>query len=216
MGLTETVSSGRVRIKICGVTRQKDALTAARLGADAVGLVFFAGSPRAVSVDIAREITSALPPFVSKVGLFVNASPEEISTILKDVTLDFLQFHGDEDPEQCRRYSKPYIKAVKMQKSVNLNHIATYYADAAALLLDTYMEGVQGGTGKTFDWTKIPADIGKPVILAGGLTAANVAGAIQQVSPYAVDVSSGVESGKGVKDAGKMAEFIREVRRAQK
>ncbi|MBM2830646.1 MAG: N-(5'-phosphoribosyl)anthranilate isomerase [Gammaproteobacteria bacterium] len=214
MGLTETAAPARVRIKICGITRPEDALAAARLGADAIGLVFFAGSPRAVSVNIAREITSVLPPFVSKVGLFVNAAPGEIKAILEDVTLDILQFHGDEDPGQCGRYSKPYIKTVRMQKTVDLNHIATRYSDAAALLLDTYVEGVRGGTGETFDWARIPADISKPVILAGGLTADNVAAAIQQVSPYAVDVSGGVESNKGIKDARKMAEFIQEVRRA--
>ncbi|MBI4006576.1 MAG: phosphoribosylanthranilate isomerase [Gammaproteobacteria bacterium] len=215
MGFTETTPTARVRIKICGITRPEDAVAAAHLGADAIGLVFYADSPRAVTIDIARKITSVLPPFVSKVGLFVNASPEEINKILENVTLDFLQFHGDENPEQCRYYSKPYIKAVRMQNAVDLNKITDCYSDAIALLLDTYVEGIRGGTGETFDWTRIPADLGKPVILAGGLTAGNVAHAIRQVSPYAVDVSGGVESNKGIKDAGKMAEFIREVRRAQ-
>ena len=216
MGFSDRDKSSRVRIKICGITRPQDALAAARFGADAVGLVFFPGSPRAINVDVAGKITSALPPFVSRVGLFVNATEAEIRDILDAVPLDVLQFHGDEQPEACRRYSKPYIKAVRMHTAVDLNREAGRYADASALLLDTYVKDIHGGTGQAFDWSTIPRGIDKPLILAGGLTADNVAAAVRQVRPYAVDVSGGVESAKGIKDADKMAEFIREVRHAER
>lgn len=205
----------RIRIKICGITRVEDAVAAARLGADAVGLVFYSGSPRAVTCDKAREIAAALPPFVAKVGLFVNAGHAAINEILQSVPLDVIQFHGDEEPADCTLYSKPYIKAVKMHPDVNVRQQASKYAAAAALLLDTYQEGRHGGTGQTFDWSRIPEDLHKPLILAGGLTPANVAEAVMRTRPYAVDVSGGVETGKGIKDARKMAEFIREVRDAE-
>ncbi|MGH8119865.1 MAG: phosphoribosylanthranilate isomerase [Gammaproteobacteria bacterium] len=205
----------RVRIKICGITRLEDALAATRLGADAIGLVFFSDSPRAVSIDAARRITGILPPFVAKVGLFVNATSAAIEKVLQAVALDLLQFHGDEEPEECGRYSKPYIKAVRMHDGIDVGREEQRYAGASALLLDAYVADQHGGTGKTFDWSRIPAHAGKPVILAGGLTPANVANAIRQTLPYAVDVSGGVESGKGIKDARKMAEFIREVRYAE-
>ena len=205
----------RVRIKICGITRMEDALSATRLGADAIGLVFYPDSPRAVGIDTARRIAGLLPPFVTRVGLFVNATADEINKVLQAVALDVLQFHGAEAPSECARYSKPYIKAVRMSDVVDVQSEARRYADAAALLLDAYVEGKPGGTGEIFNWSSIPADVGKPIILAGGLTAGNVANAIRQTLPYAVDVSGGVESGKGVKDARKMAEFIREVRYAE-
>ena len=205
----------RVRIKICGITRAEDALLATRLGADAIGLVFYADSPRAISIDAARRITGMLPPFVAKVGLFVNAASAVIEQVLQIVTLDLLQFHGDEVPEECGRYSKPYIKAVRMHDGIDVCREAERYAGASALLLDTYVTSKRGGTGENFDWSRIPANPGKPVILAGGLTPGNVASAIRQILPYAVDVSGGVESGKGIKDARKMAEFIREVRYAE-
>lgn len=205
----------RVRVKICGITRPQDALAAAHLGADAIGLVFYPASPRAVSIEAANAIIDVLPPFVCKVGLFVNATPDEISRILNEVALDLLQFHGDEKPEQCTGYSKPFIKAVRMQDNVDLNAVANRYADAGALLLDSFVEGLHGGTGQVFDWSRIPANPGKPLILAGGLTPANVATAINNVRPYAVDVSGGVESAKGIKDAQKIAEFIKEVRNAE-
>jgi phosphoribosylanthranilate isomerase len=213
--LSESSENTRVRIKICGITRPQDALAAAYLGADAVGLVFFPSSPRAVTIESAKAIINILPPFVCKVGLFVNPEPVEISRILKEVTLDLLQFHGDEKPEQCTGYSKPFIKAVRMQDNVDLNAVANRYADAGALLLDSFVEGLHGGTGQVFDWSRIPANPGKPLILAGGLTPANVATAINNVRPYAVDVSGGVESAKGIKDAQKIAEFIKEVRNAE-
>ncbi|OGT64210.1 MAG: N-(5'-phosphoribosyl)anthranilate isomerase [Gammaproteobacteria bacterium RIFCSPLOWO2_01_FULL_47_190] len=213
--LSESPEYARVRVKICGITRPQDALAAACLGVDAVGLVFYPASPRAVTIQAACAIVDVLPPFVCKVGLFVNAAPDEITRVLETVALDVLQFHGDEEPELCSYHSKPFIKAVRMQDNVNLNAAAIRYADASALLLDTYVEGLHGGTGHAFDWSRIPAHTGKPLILAGGLTPANVAVAIEQTKPYAVDVSGGVESAKGIKDAGKIAEFIREVRNAK-
>jgi phosphoribosylanthranilate isomerase len=213
--LTESPEYAKVRVKICGITRPQDALAAACLGADAIGLVFYPASPRAVTVQAASTIIDVLPPFVCKVGLFVNATPEEISEVLEVVALDVLQFHGDEKPEQCTCYSKPFIKAVRMQDNVDLNAAAIRYADASALLVDTHVDGLHGGTGLAFDWSRIPAHLGKPLILAGGLTPENVAAAIERTKPYAVDVSGGVESAKGVKDAGKITEFIKEVRNAK-
>lgn len=213
--LSENPEYVRVRVKICGITRPEDALAAARLGADAIGLVFYPASPRAVTIQTANKIIDVLPPFICKTGLFVNATSDEINRILDKVALDVLQFHGDEEPEQCASYPKPFIKAVRMQDNVDLNTAARQYADASALLLDTYVEGLHGGTGQVFDWSRIPANTGKPLILAGGLTPANVATAIKQVRPYAVDVSGGVESAKGIKDARKITEFIREVRNAE-
>jgi phosphoribosylanthranilate isomerase len=193
----------------------EDALTATRLGADAIGFVFYPDSPRAVAIETARKITTMLPPFVTKVGLFVNATANEINKVLQMVALDLLQFHGAEEPSECTRYSKPYIKAVRMSDVVDVRNEARRYADATALLLDAYVKGKHGGTGEIFNWSSIPPDIGKPIILAGGLTAGNVANAIRQTLPYAVDVSGGVESGKGIKDVYKMTEFIREVRYAE-
>ena len=213
--LFESTEYARVRVKICGITRPQDALAAAYLGADAIGLVFYPASPRAVTVQTACAIVEVLPPFICKVGLFVNAAPDEISGVLETVALDVLQFHGDEETEQCKRYSKPFIKAVRMQDNADLNAAVIRYADASALLLDTYVDGLHGGTGQAFDWSRIPAHPGKPLILAGGLTPANVAAAIEQTKPYAVDVSGGVESAKGIKDTGKIAEFIQEVRNAK-
>ena len=213
--MEEDLSTQRIRIKICGITRAEDALVAARLGVDAIGLVFYADSPRAVSSEMARKIADELPPFVTRVGLFVNASGDEINNVLQTVALDVLQFHGDEEPAECGRYSKPYIKAVRMRDAVDVCREAKRYAEASALLLDTYAESNYGGTGATFDWSRIPANVGKPIILAGGLTAGNVVSAIRQTLPYAVDVSGGVEAGKGIKDVRKMAEFIREVRYAE-
>ena len=205
----------RIRVKICGITSTEDAINAVKLGADAIGLVFYDKSPRFINLETAKKIALTLPPFVSKVGLFVDASNDEINTVLAQVPLNILQFHGNETPEQCNEYSMPYIKAVRMQNGIDINNIANQYSDAIALLLDAYVEGIQGGTGETFDWSRIPNDIEKPIILAGGLTPTNVSNAIQQVSPYAVDVSGGVESEKGIKDATKIAEFMREVTNAQ-
>ena len=209
------LEQSRVRIKICGITRPEDARIAAALGADAVGLVFYPDSPRYVTIEQARSITDALPPFVCKTGLFVNADEDTIRGVLDRVNLDLLQFHGEEDRQMCERYSKPYIKAVRMQATTDLTRLAAEYQSAGALLLDSFVEGLRGGTGRTFDWSLVSGDTGMPLILAGGLTAENVADAIRRVSPYGVDVSGGVESDKGIKDAGKMAEFINEVRYAE-
>ena len=204
----------RTRVKICGFTRVEDALAAARLGVDAIGLVFYSQSPRNVSIARAAAITRALPAFVSVVGLFVDAEPDWVRDVLAEVNIDCLQFHGDESPEDCRLYAKPYIKAIRMQPGVDLEDIQTQYADAAGLLLDAYHPGVQGGSGSGFDWELITGKLSLPLILAGGLSPENAALAVQQVRPYALDVSSGVEAGKGVKDAEKMAAFIRKINQA--
>jgi len=201
----------RVRVKICGITRVEDALAAVAQGADAIGLVFYAPSPRAVSIEQAAAIAKQIPAFVSVVGLFVNAEESFVKEVITQVPLDLLQFHGDETSEQCARYGLPFIKAVRVKSDTNLVQCAKDYSASRALLLDTYTEGVAGGTGHVFDWGLIPPDLNKPVVLAGGLTAENVASAIQQVKPYAVDVSGGVEASKGIKDAAKIAAFMQQV-----
>lgn len=201
----------RTRVKICGITRPQDALEAARLGADAIGLVFYPSSPRAVTVEQARAIVAVTPPFVTVVGLFVDAKPAEINAVLDAVRLDTLQFHGNEKAAECGRYGRPYIKALRMRQGVDVAAYARDHAGSAALLLDAHVEGVPGGTGLTFDWSLTPAGLDKPLILAGGLNPENVADAIRKVWPYAVDVSGGVESEKGIKDHRKMAKFINEV-----
>lgn len=189
----------------------EDALTAVAQGADAIGLVFYAPSPRAVSIEQAATIAKQMPAFVSVVGLFVNAEEHFIKELTSRVQLDLLQFHGDETPEQCAQYGLPFIKAVRVKSDTNLVQYAKDYSASRALLLDTYTEGVAGGTGHVFDWGLIPPDLNKPVVLAGGLTAENVALAIKQVKPYAVDVSGGVEASKGIKDAAKIAAFMQQV-----
>jgi phosphoribosylanthranilate isomerase len=198
----------RTRVKICGITRIEDAIAAAQAGADAIGFVFDSNSPRYVSSDQALKISRAIPPYVTTVGLFVDASPDKIEAILKRVPLDLLQFHGNETPDQCRRYHRPYIKAIPMEARVNLHEKIRLYGDASGLLLDTHAMQVAGGSGQTFDWGRVPPDLNKPLILAGGLTPENVGEAIRRVRPYAVDVSSGVELTRGVKDAGKIADFL--------
>lgn len=197
-----------VRSKICGITRIEDALAAAEAGADAIGLVFYPKSPRAVTVLQARAIIAALPPFITTVGLFVNASRCELNETLDAVALDMLQFHGDETPEECDGYHRPYIKALRVKAGDDIAQACRTYRNARGVLLDTYVEGVPGGTGETFDWALIPDSLDKPVILAGGLTSANVAQAVAQVRPYAVDVSGGVEKSKGIKDREKILAFM--------
>lgn len=201
-----------VRSKICGITRVEDALLAAEAGADAIGLVFYAKSPRVVDVRQARAIVAALPPFVTTVGLFVNASRCEINEILDAVPLDLLQFHGDECAADCAGYHRPYVKALRVQPGDDVRARCAEFPQAAGILLDTFVPGVPGGTGQAFDWSLVPADPGCPIILAGGLDAENVAAAIRQVRPWAVDVSGGVEAGKGVKDAAKVRAFVAAVR----
>ena len=203
-----------VRSKICGITRIEDALAAAEAGADAIGLVFYAKSPRAVDVRQARAIIAALPPFVTTVGLFVNASRCELNEILEVVPLDLLQFHGDETPQDCEGYHRPWIKALRVRPGDDLEAACQLYAGARGILLDTYVPGVPGGTGEAFDWSLVPARLSKPIILAGGLSADNVGQAIAQVRPYAVDVSGGVEQAKGIKDAAKIEAFMRAVKQA--
>lgn len=200
----------RVRVKICGITRTEDALAAAAAGADAIGLVF-AESPRRVNLDQARTIVAALPPFLKVVGLFVDAPAATVRAVLGRVPLDLLQFHGRETPDDCRIFARPYIKAISMQDGVDAAAIAGRYTDAAGLLFDGFHPQMAGGTGATFDWARLPRDLGRPVILAGGLTPENVAAAVRATQPYAVDVSSGVEVSKGIKSAEKIAAFIRAV-----
>ena len=207
------------RIKICGITRVEDALAAAHSGADAIGLVFYERSPRHVSTAQAAQLAAALPPFVSAVGLFVDAEASFVRGVLAAVQLDLLQFHGDETPDYCAQFGKPYLKAIRVKAGVDLLQCASDFRSAKGLLLDAHVEGIPGGTGAVFDWTLIPKQLPLPVILSGGLAADNVAAAIKQVHPYAVDVSSGVEAAKGtntlkgIKDAAKIAAFINEVKR---
>jgi phosphoribosylanthranilate isomerase len=201
----------RVRVKICGITRPEDALNAVHNGADAIGLVFYPPSPRNVSISLAAQIASTVPAFVSVVGLFVNADAAFVNDVLAQVKLDLLQFHGDETPAECARFERPFIKAIRVKTDTNLVQCAQDFSAAKGLLLDTYTAGVAGGTGHVFDWSLIPADLSLPLILAGGLTVSNVAQAIQQVQPYAVDVSGGVESAKGIKDSAKIAAFMQQV-----
>jgi phosphoribosylanthranilate isomerase len=200
------------RIKICGLTREQDVLAVANNGADAFGLVFYEKSPRNIGIPQAAKLVHAAPPFVAAVGLFVNPSADFVREVLAKVPLDVLQFHGEESPEFCGQFGRPYLKAIRVKAGVDLVECAARYAGAQGLLLDAYVEGTQGGTGESFDWGLIPQNLPLPVILSGGLHAGNVAQGIRQVRPYAVDVSSGVEAAKGVKDAAKVAAFIKEVK----
>lgn len=203
----------RTRVKICGITRAQDAVEAARLGADAIGLVFYAPSPRAVNIAQAEAICAALPPFVTAVGLFVNADEAQVRAVLDAVPLGLLQFHGDERPTECDRYGRPYLKALRMAPDLDVAAAARPYESATGILLDAWQPDVPGGTGQRFDWTRIPA-LDKPLVLAGGLTPDNVAEAIHTVRPWAVDVSGGVEADKGIKDPARMAAFIQQVTRS--
>lgn len=196
------------RVKICGITSVEDGLHAARSGADAIGLVFYDPSPRAVTIEQAAAIVAALPPFVTTVGLFVDADAAQISSILQQVPLDLLQFHGDESPAFCEQFQRPWMKAIRMKPEIDLLTEAKRYVKASALLVDAYQPGVPGGTGETFDWARIPASLKKPLVLAGGLTPENVEQAIAQTHSWAVDVSGGVEQSKGIKDPRKVEAFI--------
>lgn len=201
----------KVRAKICGITRVADGLACAQQGADAIGLVFYVPSSRHVAIPQAREIARGMPPFVTTVALFVDPSADEVEAVLRGVRPDVLQFHGDESAEFCCQFGVPYLKAVRVQAGLNLVEYAIRYRDAQGLLLDAYVEGLAGGTGLCFDWTLIPADLSLPVILSGGLEPGNVEAAIRQVKPWAVDVSSGVEAHKGIKDTAKIAAFMQGV-----
>jgi phosphoribosylanthranilate isomerase len=202
----------RTRVKICGITRAEDARSAVEHGADAIGLVFFEGSPRHVTPEQAGRITDAVAPFVTVVGLFVDASPSRIRHVLESIPLALLQFHGHESNDDCNRYGLPFIKSVAMTPDTDLCEQIRAYPDAGGILLDAWQPQSHGGGGQTFDWTQVPHDLEVPVILAGGLTAANITAAIRQVRPYAVDVSSGVESVKGIKSAEKISAFMKGVR----
>lgn len=201
-----------VRVKICGITRVEDALAAVHLGASAIGLVFWRQSARYIPPSKAREIIAALPAFVTVVGVYVDPERDWVEETLSVTGLNLLQFHGNEPPEFCGRFSRPYIKAVRVREGVDLLQYATRYTGARGLLLDTYVEGEPGGTGHAFDWSLIPRHLPLPLILSGGLHPGNIAEAVQRAQPWAVDVSSGVESAKGIKDAEKIAAFMRGVR----
>lgn len=205
----------RTRIKICGITRENDLDDAVRLGADALGFVFYPPSPRFIEPSIAEKLIARLPPFVMSVGLFVNEDPARVRTVLDTVPLQLLQFHGDEDATYCRQFGLPYLKAARIRPGFDLLEYAASFPDACGLLLDAYVEGY-GGAGKTFDWNLIPPQLPLPIILSGGLDARNITTAVQALRPWAVDVSSGVEAEgrKGIKDAARMAAFIAGVRNA--
>jgi len=216
----------RTRVKICGITRVADALAAADAGADAIGLVFWAGTPRRVDLGRAREIAKALPPFVTRVALFVDPDAMEVRAVLDAVPVDVLQFHGDEPRGLCSAFAKPYLKAIQVKDGVDLLEYAARYGDAEGFLFDTFRTGdLPGGTGHTFDWARLSpalrAGLTKPLVLSGGLDSENVGAAIRAVRPWAVDVSSGVEERgpdgkprKGIKDAARIAAFVRGVRDA--
>ena len=197
-----------IRTKICGITRPEDGQEAARLGVDAIGLVFYPPSPRHVSLDQARAIVAALPPFVTVVALFVDPSVAEVEAVLHAVPVDVLQFHGEESPDFCRQFARPYLKAVRVRPSLDLLQYAAHYAGARGLLADAFVPGMAGGTGATFDWSLLPPNFPLPLILSGGPDPSNIAAAVAAVRPAAVDISSGVESAKGIKDPALMAAFI--------
>jgi phosphoribosylanthranilate isomerase len=203
----------RTRVKICGITRAEDARAAAAHGADAIGLIFYRPSPRYVTPEKAGAIVAETPPFVATVAVFVNPSREEVEAVIRESGVTLLQFHGDEDPEFCSGFSRPYIKAARIRPGLDLIKYLSPHTAARAWMLDAFHEDLWGGTGGVFDWSLVPRDANKPIILSGGLTSENVAGAVRRVEPYAVDVSTGVEVSKGIKDAAKIAAFIGAVKR---
>lgn len=201
------------RIKICGLTRTEDVIAAVAAGADAIGLVFYEKSPRYVTAQLAHDLAQLIPPFVTLTGLFVNADPADVEQILSRVPLNLLQFHGDENEAYCRQFNRPYLKALRVQPGMDLLQCAALFPSAQAVLLDAFC-AAYGGSGKVFDWQLIPPSLGKPMVLSGGLNADNVAQAIARVHPDALDVSSGVEIAKGIKDAQKMRCFVAAVNNA--
>ncbi|MEW4982383.1 MAG: phosphoribosylanthranilate isomerase [Cycloclasticus sp.] len=204
----------RTRVKICGITQVDDALAAIDAGADALGFVFYEGSPRFVDIHSTKLIFEKLPPFINKVGLFVNANYDYISHVLDALPLDILQFHGDEDEAFCRSFNRPYLKAIRMRDTTDLSDMAEIYSSASGLLLDAFDSTQYGGTGQTFNWDLLPKRCNLPIVLAGGLTVHNIYDAVKNTNPYAVDVSSGVEKSKGVKDHQLINKFMHEVKRA--
>jgi phosphoribosylanthranilate isomerase len=203
----------RTRVKICGITRTEDASAAAAQGADAIGLIFYRPSPRYVTLERARQIVETTPAFVATVAVFVNPAREEVEAVIRECGVTLLQFHGDEPPDFCAQFSRPYIKAARIRPDLDLLKYLSPHTAARAWMLDTFHGDLWGGTGGAFDWDLVPRGTAKPVILSGGLTVDNVADAVRRVRPYAVDVSTGVEVSKGVKDAAKIAAFIGAVRR---
>lgn len=201
----------RTRVKICGITAATDAQSAAAAGADAIGLVFYPKSPRAVGLEQARDIVQSLPPFVTTVGLFVNAEHSEVERAVAECQLDMLQFHGDEQPAFCESFDRPFFKALRMHDDIDVLAECRRYASARAVLLDSYRPGVPGGTGEQFDWLRIPGELPLPLILAGGLRADNIGAAIEACRPWAVDVSGGVEASPGQKSPAKISAFIEAV-----
>jgi len=206
----------RTRVKICGITRAEDALAVVEAGADAIGLVFYEPSPRAVTLKQAQEIVQSVPAFVTVTALFVNPEPSLVQEVLNGVRIDLIQFHGDEDSTFCEQFKHPYIKAIRVRQASDVVASSLRFPSAQGILLDSYKPGVPGGTGETFDWSLIPADKTKAIILAGGLTPENVADAIELVQPFALDVSGGVEEAKGIKDHGKINQFLSEVYRVDR
>lgn len=204
-----------IRTKICGLTRPEDVASAVEAGADALGFVFYEPSPRSVDVEQAKELIKSVPAFVTTVALFVDPSVELVEQVIAECQIDLLQFHGEETPEFCQQFSRPYMKAVRVKNTEDIEKADQIYTDAKALLLDAYVENIPGGTGKTFDWSLVPSKLTKPWILAGGLSVENVKSSILQTQPYAVDVSGGVEAAKGIKSADKIQQFISEVRSAE-
>ena len=202
----------RVKVKICGITNLDDALFAAQLGVDALGFNFYPNSPRYIEASVAADIISRLPPFLTTVGLFVNAREDQVREHVAVSGVSLIQFHGDEDDQFCRSFAYPYLKVLRVNPQTDIKGLSARYPFAAGILLDTYVSDAYGGTGAVFDWTRVPQDLGKPVILAGGLTASNVTPAIQLTRPYAVDVSSGVEAVRGKKDEQKMIDFVNAVK----
>ncbi len=203
----------QTRIKFCGLTRKQDVQTAIDLGVDALGFVFVEKSVRNIDIDTAMDLVRDVPPFVIKVGLLMNAPVADVENVIKFVKPNLLQFHGDEDEVFCKQFNMPYIKAVPMASISSLEDYCDQYATATGFILDSHKQGQMGGSGEKFIWKELPNSLKKPIILAGGLTVANVAEAIRVVRPYAVDVSSGIEAGKGIKDPAKMEQFIKEVNR---
>ena len=208
-----SVKQRRTRLKICGITRPQDAMAVVQAGADAIGLVFYAPSPRAVDIAMAQAVVAVVPAFVTVTALFVNPAADEVQKVLDSVRIDLIQFHGDEEDDFCSQFNRPYIKAIRVRQASDVVASCLRFPGALAVLLDSYKPGVPGGTGETFDWSLVPDELTKPIILAGGLTIANVASAIRQVRPFAVDVSGGVEADKGIKDPGKITAFADEVYR---
>ena len=197
-----------MKIKICGLTDPENSKQIASLDIHAIGLVFFNESPRAVSIEQANEIIQELPPFINKVGLFVNASSNFVDQVLNSVNIDTIQFHGDESSSDCSQFQMPFIKAIRMREGTNLLKQAEEFSSAAGLLLDSFEEDSYGGTGKSFDWNLIKNNLDLPIILAGGLNKDNIMSAIEKTQPYAIDISSGVEVDKGIKDIEKTKEII--------